>query len=484
MRRLLLLAAPIAVFLVVLMVGTGLAAATPLLGDPSVGSFQDNDAAGLAEAFQFRASASGDAQSISVYVDSGSRAGGLAVGVYADNSGHPGSLLASGSTSALVAGAWNDVTLNSTPTLSSGTSYWLAVLGTGGQLNFRDVNLGTGSCSESSSRSDLTSLPVGLDERNNLHHLFALCLCERGGDSHHDVGAGEHCASDDQRHGAAGTDACGHERHLGQQRRQLLVRVGGLRHFWRQLREHRRRDRQRLHAPGQRRGSHPPLGRNGEQLGWIRVCQVGRDRSSCGGTAGGVQFRSCQPDDRSERAFRRQLLDLPGHPVHVHLVGQSALGRQLGAWDGANARLRLPGDGHQVRHADGHRRIEQLGHRRARRRRHRRTDGVGAVEHRAAGDQRHRHPGPDADHEQRQLERQPDGIRLPVAPVRRLGQQLHEHHRRHLEQLHARDRRRRPHRPRRRHRHQRRRLHPGHLRTDQRGRRPATAPRRRTPRCR
>lgn len=161
MRRLLLLAAPIAVFLVVLMAGTGLAAATPLLGDPSVGSAQDNVAAGLAEAFPFGASASGDAQSISVYVDSGSRASGLAVGVYADNGGHPGSLLASGSTSAVVAGAWNDVTLNSTPTLWSGTTYWLAVLGTGGQLNFRDVNRGTGRCSENSSQSDLTSLPSG-----------------------------------------------------------------------------------------------------------------------------------------------------------------------------------------------------------------------------------------------------------------------------------------------------------------------------------
>jgi len=159
MRLSLLLAALIAVFLFVLMAGTSLAAATLLLGDRSVESLQDNDAAGLAEAFSFSASASGGAQSISVYVDSGSSASGLAVGMYADNNRHPGSLLASGSTSAPVAGQWNDVTLNSTPTLSRGTSYWLAVLGTGGQLNFRDVNLGTGSCSENSSQSNLTSLP-------------------------------------------------------------------------------------------------------------------------------------------------------------------------------------------------------------------------------------------------------------------------------------------------------------------------------------
>jgi len=74
MRLSLLLAALIAVFLFVLMAGTSLAAATLLLGDRSVESLQDNDAAGLAEAFSFSASASGGAQSISVYVDSGSSA--------------------------------------------------------------------------------------------------------------------------------------------------------------------------------------------------------------------------------------------------------------------------------------------------------------------------------------------------------------------------------------------------------------------------
>jgi hypothetical protein len=159
MRRPLLLTALIAVIICVLMAGTGLADPTIPLGNYSVASSQDNDAAGLAEAFNYTASASDSAQSISVYVDSGSSASGLAVGLYADNSGHPGSLLTSGSMSAPVAGQWNQVTLNSTATLSSGTTYWLAVLGTGGQLNFRDVNFGTGSCSENSSQSDLMSLP-------------------------------------------------------------------------------------------------------------------------------------------------------------------------------------------------------------------------------------------------------------------------------------------------------------------------------------
>jgi hypothetical protein len=162
MRRLLLVTVLIAVLLFVLMAGTGLAAAAILLGNPSVASSQDNDLAGLAEAFAFSASDSGDAQSISVYVDGDSSASGLDVGLYADNRGHPGDLLASGSDSDPTAGGWNDVTLDSNPTLSSGSTYWLAVLGTGGQLDFRDVaDPGTGGCSENSQQSSLASLPPG-----------------------------------------------------------------------------------------------------------------------------------------------------------------------------------------------------------------------------------------------------------------------------------------------------------------------------------
>jgi hypothetical protein len=159
MRRLLLPAALVVVFLFVWMAGTGVAAANVLLGNSSVASSKDNDAAGLAEAFNFSAGASGTAQTVAVYVDSGSSATGLVVGLYADGGGHPGSLLASGSDSAPAAGQWNAVTLDSTPTLSSGTSYWLAFVGTGGQLNFRDENPGAGRCSENSPQSNLTSLP-------------------------------------------------------------------------------------------------------------------------------------------------------------------------------------------------------------------------------------------------------------------------------------------------------------------------------------
>jgi hypothetical protein len=159
MRRSLLLAALVFACLFSLMAGTGRAADTMLLGNSSVASLQDNDAAGLAEAFSFGAGASGTAHSLWIYVDSGSSASGLVAGLYADNSGHPGSLLASGSNSSLSAGQWNRVGLTPPPVLSSGTTYWLAVLGTGGQLNFRDLQRGSPGCSETSSQSNLTSLP-------------------------------------------------------------------------------------------------------------------------------------------------------------------------------------------------------------------------------------------------------------------------------------------------------------------------------------
>jgi hypothetical protein len=129
-----------------------------LVGNATVASLADNDSAGLAEAFRFTASAAGSAQDAWIYVDSGSTATGVNLGLYADNGGQPGSLLASGITSAPSAGSWNEITLKSAPSLTSGTTYWIGVLGTGGQLNFRDVDPGSGNCSQNSSQTTLTSM--------------------------------------------------------------------------------------------------------------------------------------------------------------------------------------------------------------------------------------------------------------------------------------------------------------------------------------
>ena len=129
-----------------------------LLGLSSIQGSADHDAAGEAEAFRFTATASGQAGSLTLYVDAGSGATTVTVGVYSDANGKPGTLIASGSLSAPRTAAWNTVTLGSNPTLSSGTPYWIAVLGTGGQINYRDS--ATGSCSQSNATTGLSDLPA------------------------------------------------------------------------------------------------------------------------------------------------------------------------------------------------------------------------------------------------------------------------------------------------------------------------------------
>ena len=128
-----------------------------LFGDQTVESGRDDNASGLAEAFPFSSSTSVTTASISVYLDSSNGADKLYTGLYTDSNGHPGSLLVSGSLGTLKAGLWNDVTVPSAA-VSSGHTYWIALLGTGGTVQFRDRSNGT-CTSENSSQSGLTSLP-------------------------------------------------------------------------------------------------------------------------------------------------------------------------------------------------------------------------------------------------------------------------------------------------------------------------------------
>jgi hypothetical protein len=133
------------------------AATNPVLfGDQTVESNQDSNGGPSAQAFSVSNSTAATAQSITVYVDGANAATTLIAGLYADNSGHPGALLASGSLSSLNAGAWNSVPIAST-SVTAGT-YWIAILGTGGALYFRDQI--SGSCTtETSAQGTLASLP-------------------------------------------------------------------------------------------------------------------------------------------------------------------------------------------------------------------------------------------------------------------------------------------------------------------------------------
>jgi chitodextrinase len=134
------------------------AAATVLLGDQAIESGHDSDAAGKAEAFLATATASGSLGTLRVYVDSPAPAK-LVVGLYANGSGHPGSLLGQGTLTGPAGGAWNDVQLPSAAAVTSGQSYWIAILSPAGAgaLAFRDR--GGGGSSETSSSAALTALP-------------------------------------------------------------------------------------------------------------------------------------------------------------------------------------------------------------------------------------------------------------------------------------------------------------------------------------
>jgi chitodextrinase len=128
-----------------------------LLGEQTIQSNTDTDPAGTAEAFRYTATASGAAASLKLYVSSGTTATSVKVGVYSNNNGHPGTLLASGTINSPTIGAWNTASLSPSVTLTSGTTYWIGFLGTGGQLSYKDT--ASGNCSESPA-GNLSALPT------------------------------------------------------------------------------------------------------------------------------------------------------------------------------------------------------------------------------------------------------------------------------------------------------------------------------------
>ncbi len=132
-------------------------AAATLFGESAVQSQRDYLSAGHAEAFRFRAATNGTASTAYVYLDLGTTARTVIVGIYGEGRKHPGTLLGIGTIARVTAGAWNAVPLGGTP-VTLETNYWLAILSEGGTLRFRDQ--GNGPCpSEESARGSLSGLP-------------------------------------------------------------------------------------------------------------------------------------------------------------------------------------------------------------------------------------------------------------------------------------------------------------------------------------
>ncbi len=127
-----------------------------MFGNEAVESVIDRNPAGWPEAFPFADGKSGSVSSITAYVDSHSRATTLIAGLYSDENGQPGSLLASGSLTHPKAASWNRVQVNSA-TVAAGREYWIAVLGLGGPLYFRDLD-GASCTSQNALQTQLGSL--------------------------------------------------------------------------------------------------------------------------------------------------------------------------------------------------------------------------------------------------------------------------------------------------------------------------------------
>jgi hypothetical protein len=132
------------------------ATSSKLVGNSSIASVTDDNPAGTAQAYKFTAGASGTSQTISFYVDSSNTATAGVLGIYSNNAGNPGTL--KGKVSFTPQAGWNTVTLSGV-SITSGTVYWLAELGTSGTLAYRDET-GSSGGSEISGSSSLTTLPA------------------------------------------------------------------------------------------------------------------------------------------------------------------------------------------------------------------------------------------------------------------------------------------------------------------------------------
>jgi hypothetical protein len=146
-------------FLPLVLVTAGLSyAQTQPIGVSSVQVTLDNNSAGQAEAYLVTASVTGSVTSLSVYLDATNGAKTVYVGLYSNSNAHPTTLLGAGTIATPVAARWNTVNISPAVQVTAGTAYHIAVLGTGGLIQYRDTSNGTHS--ETSRQTNLTSLPA------------------------------------------------------------------------------------------------------------------------------------------------------------------------------------------------------------------------------------------------------------------------------------------------------------------------------------
>jgi hypothetical protein len=129
-----------------------------VVGNKTLESSVDSNPQGIAEAFRATPQKNGVVTAVQVYLDASSTATELVAGIYSDVGGHPGTLLAQGKLTSLKAGATNTVSIP-TATLVATKPYWIAILGSKGQIKFRDRIGSAVVPMETSASTVLTSLP-------------------------------------------------------------------------------------------------------------------------------------------------------------------------------------------------------------------------------------------------------------------------------------------------------------------------------------
>lgn len=112
---------------------------------------------GQTEAFKIKDTSSGTIGAFHLWVGALNTATSIDVGLYSDSEGHAGSLITSGIISSPKKGEWNEVALKPSSKIEAGTVYWLAFLGQGGELRYRDAHQPC--ASETNTQTNLTSLP-------------------------------------------------------------------------------------------------------------------------------------------------------------------------------------------------------------------------------------------------------------------------------------------------------------------------------------
>ena len=108
-----------------------------LIGQRTVQPRRTQMGAGSARAFSAKSRGGGTVSAIAVYVDAGNRARTLAVALYRNRGCRPAARLTYGSLRSPRARRWNTVKVHRI-SITAGHTYWLAVLGSGGALHFRD----------------------------------------------------------------------------------------------------------------------------------------------------------------------------------------------------------------------------------------------------------------------------------------------------------------------------------------------------------